>query len=190
MAKRRECTIDGCDKSVLALGYCNKHYLRWRRHGDPLGGGTEYGKPYEFALMAAKYESDDCLQWPYATDIYGYGRINNTGAHRIVCEIAHGSPPTPSHEAAHSCGNGHLGCVNANHLRWATHKENHSDRMAHGTNNAGQKCGSAKLTETDVLQIRRRWKSGQTKASLSRMFGVADATIRHIIARRTWRHLE
>lgn len=30
------CTIDGCDKEVLARGWCSKHYWRWKRSGDPL----------------------------------------------------------------------------------------------------------------------------------------------------------
>lgn len=32
------CSVDGCDKSVVAHGYCGRHYRRWRDHGDPLGG--------------------------------------------------------------------------------------------------------------------------------------------------------
>ncbi len=35
MAKRT-CSIDGCEKPHEARGWCNKHYLAWRHHGDPL----------------------------------------------------------------------------------------------------------------------------------------------------------
>lgn len=31
------CSIDGCDNRIEARGWCNRHYLRWRRYGDPLG---------------------------------------------------------------------------------------------------------------------------------------------------------
>ena len=31
----RLCTIEDCDSPVLARGWCNKHYQRWHRHGDP-----------------------------------------------------------------------------------------------------------------------------------------------------------
>lgn len=33
------CSIEGCDRPVKTRGWCNAHYLRWRRHGDPLGTG-------------------------------------------------------------------------------------------------------------------------------------------------------
>lgn len=33
------CTIDGCESTHrIRRGWCNAHYLRWLRHGDPLGG--------------------------------------------------------------------------------------------------------------------------------------------------------
>lgn len=31
------CSIEGCGSPVRARGWCNRHYLRWRRSGDPLG---------------------------------------------------------------------------------------------------------------------------------------------------------
>ena len=31
------CTIESCDKPAAGRGWCRKHYMRWYRHGDPLG---------------------------------------------------------------------------------------------------------------------------------------------------------
>jgi hypothetical protein len=31
----RGCAIEGCDRVHKARGYCNRHYVRWRTHGDP-----------------------------------------------------------------------------------------------------------------------------------------------------------
>jgi len=30
-----KCSINNCENKVEARGWCNKHYLRWQRHGDP-----------------------------------------------------------------------------------------------------------------------------------------------------------
>ena len=48
---------------------------------------------------------------------------------RLVCEEVYGPPPTPDHQAAHNTPNGCVGglCVNGDHLRWATRKENYAD---------------------------------------------------------------
>lgn len=31
-----KCSVEGCDKSLQARGWCSMHYYRWRIHGDPL----------------------------------------------------------------------------------------------------------------------------------------------------------
>jgi len=30
-----KCSINNCENKVEARGWCNKHYLRWLKHGDP-----------------------------------------------------------------------------------------------------------------------------------------------------------
>lgn len=32
---KRACSIPGCNTTSQALGWCNKHYHRWRTTGDP-----------------------------------------------------------------------------------------------------------------------------------------------------------
>lgn len=32
------CSVEGCETNVRCKGFCVKHYQRWRRNGDPLGG--------------------------------------------------------------------------------------------------------------------------------------------------------
>jgi hypothetical protein len=76
------------------------------------------------------------LIWPFARYNNGYGNVtfydalgkHSTGAHRIMCKLVHGEPPTPKHEAAHSCGNGTGGCINPHHLRSDTRGGNNADK--------------------------------------------------------------
>lgn len=34
----RVCQVAGCEKPYHSAGYCNAHWSRWKRHGDPLAG--------------------------------------------------------------------------------------------------------------------------------------------------------
>lgn len=34
-ASRRLCSVDGCERTAEARGWCGTHYMRWKRHGDP-----------------------------------------------------------------------------------------------------------------------------------------------------------
>lgn len=33
----RMCGIEGCDRTHYARGWCQRHWVRWRKYGDPLG---------------------------------------------------------------------------------------------------------------------------------------------------------
>src|SRR5690606_9617480 len=35
----RLCSIEGCNRPHRTRGWCDAHYTRWRKHGDPLAGG-------------------------------------------------------------------------------------------------------------------------------------------------------
>ncbi len=140
MKSKRICSAPGCGKAHVAKGFCHGHYKRSKRGVDlsiPLPTRALKGAPTEYIKTAAQYTGDDCLPWPYGRDSKGYGFVVEdgtfTGAHRRVCEEVNGPPPSPSHHAAHSCGNGRLGCVTPNHLRWATPKENVAEAISHGT---------------------------------------------------------
>lgn len=194
MAVHGICIVEGCDKvGPLKRGMCNAHYLRWARHGSPHGGGpakTKNGEPERFYLdVALPYAGGECLLWPYARTSAGYGLMRvageNIAVHRRVCEAVHGPAPSAEHEAAHSCGRGHDGCVSPLHLRWATGAENQADRLAHGTASLGTKHPRAKLTEADVRLIRAQAGS-MTNTELAAAFGVTKQNITSILKGSTW----
>ena len=42
--KKGVCKVEGCDSLVKGLGYCNKHYKRYKKYGDPLIRKTQREK--------------------------------------------------------------------------------------------------------------------------------------------------
>lgn len=191
-ASKPKCTIDGCDRPQKAQGYCDPHYRRLLRHGTPTAGVAIKGEPERFLLdVAAKFRGEECLLWPYGFGSHGYGSLTFRGksgsAHRFVCAEVHGEPPTPQHDAAHSCGI--RGCVNPAHLRWATRSENAADMVEHGTHHRGERQWCARLTEDDVRAI-RRLKGKRTAYSVAKDFGVSAGAIHGIFNGQTWAWLE
>jgi hypothetical protein len=184
-----KCSVDSCEKRSSCQGMCGAHYQRWLRHGDATGGGTKWGAPIEWLRRHTDYNKDECLTWPFAREQNGYAAIRyrskNERAHRLMCILVHGDPPSPKHEAAHSCGNGHLGCVAPSHLRWDTRSGNFADKLIHGTHNRGDRCPVAKLRETEVRVIRELLKTERPSVIAAR-FGVAPATIYSIGRRKSW----
>ncbi len=188
------CSIEGCEGIYYGHGWCNRHYQRWRVHGDPLGGGTPWGSGLQFiAEVALFHEGDECLKWPYGGG-KGYGAVQLDGrkqfANRIVCEAVNGPPPTPTHEAAHTCGNGRNGCVAPEHIRWATHAENMRDAVDHGTSPKGERHGQAKLTDDDVREIRRLNETGISGRKIAQRFGVSRWSVQDILSGRNWGWLD
>lgn len=146
-----------------------------------------------FREVVLPYESDECLFWPHGNNHVGYGTIRHHGkvltVSRAVCEEIHSNPPTPKHEAAHSCGNGHLGCCNKRHLSWKTRAGNQADRVIHGTSNRGERSARTILTEADVRTI-RSLKGIKSQRMLAGEFGVAKETIAGLHRRTNWGWLE
>jgi|SRR5687768_7530087 len=189
--ERESCSVDICNKPVLTRGYCRSHYRRLLRHGDPLGGAPERdGAPMRFINeVALQHASDECLTWPFGKNGGGYGVVWIDGKHvvasRYVCELANGAPPTPDHEAAHSCGKGKDGCIAPSHLSWKTRTENESDKLIHGTYARGERHSVTKLTEAAVREI-LDLRGVETQHKLADRFGVSRTAISNIYVGRTW----
>jgi hypothetical protein len=196
MATPRLCSIPNCGKPHEARGWCEKHYKRWRNHGNPLTlRKTDAGEPQRYLRdKVLRFNGPDCLLWPYARLPSGQGVVTIskklTIAHRYVCEALHGPAPTSKHEVAHLCGNGHLGCVNPRHLRWATHTENMADQLMHGTRNRGSRNGQSKLVEGDIPVIRSLLRQGKTITEIGAQFDVSRGTIWQIAKGNSWAWVE
>ena len=138
-----------------------------------------------------------CLLFAGAKTRAGYGHMiidgNLVYTHRYALERFAGPCPDgfeACHAPAEVCGNRH--CFSPAHLRWGTPKANMADRVADGTlfRPRGTANGEAKLTDSDVLEIRRRYAaSGISQSQLAAEFGVSKGQISFIVRRKCWAHL-
>lgn len=194
MAMGNLCLSDGCGKSAIARGMCRFHYDQWKRPRNTEASPSNGDKIRFLWDAVLTYEGDECLKWPYGRDGKGYGRLSIDGKNiivsRMVCREVLGEPPTPKHEAAHSCGNGHLACVAKRHLSWKTPAENRADAIAHGTHVRGRAHKLAKLDEAQVRQIRAEVCRGMSQYALASQFNVSRGTISDIISGRHWAWLD
>ncbi len=112
-------------------------------------------------------QQDHCLFAPGANQ--GFRRqvrfnFKGMAASRAMCILAHGLPPDPKLMAIHSCGNGHLSCVNPAHLRWGTGKDNAQDAKLHAADDT--RAISAEAAEAHALPKVAAVLTGETAASI------------------------
>lgn len=147
------------------------------------------GKTYKWIVAHVGYQDDWCLMWPFGSKLHGYGQMSHLGvryyAHRLMCELAHGAPPSPLHEAAHSCGRGHEGCVNPQHLSWKTKSENLLDCRQHGTQ-VRSKFGIGGRLNAEIAQQIRELKGVKLQREIAEQFNVSESTVSDIWLGRTW----
>lgn len=112
----------------------------------------------------------------------------NYSVHRLICIAFHGDPPSSDHHAAHANGNSRDN--RAENLTWKTCLENIRDKHIHGTMARGERQGSSKLKEADVLAIRELYSPGSvTLAMLADRFGVTPTMVSFIVRRKSWKHI-
>lgn len=139
------------------------------------------GEGIAFLRSLLGHTGDECVPWPFCKNHKGYGMLGHNGrmwkANRLMCMLAHGDPPTPKHQAAHTCGHGHLSCVNPRHLEWKTNYENQMDRVAHGTM---PKVGKhrRRLTPEQIEEV-RALKGKVAQYDLAKRFGVKPGCIEY-----------
>lgn len=124
------CSVEECASKVVARGWCDKHYRRWRKHGDPLAVTEMHTSSPEESFALRTEWHGDCLIWTGANTPAGYGIIivggKNVYVYRWVWEREHGPIPEGMQVDHFKCFN--PACCEIRHLRLTTHKQNQENR--------------------------------------------------------------
>lgn len=184
----RPCSIDSCEGTHFARGWCHKHYVRWRKHGDPLYSMREETIKERFFRKCPQAPwGDECVEWTGSKNSDGYGVFSFAGrsriASRVSFELHHGEIPD-GHVIRHKCDN--PPCVNPNHLETGTDAENSKDSVDRLRHAYGERQGSSKLTAAQVKEIRRIGKA-MTLKQMAAIYGVHFSTIGKIRREDSWK---
>lgn len=135
----------------------------------------------------------ECWTWNGSTTgKSGYGQMKWDGrlqvASRVAWRIAHGVIPKDLF-VLHKCDN--RLCVNPNHLFLGTTQDNADDMKAKGRSpvNLGEINPSAKLKESQVIEIRNRYKRGERQFALGKEYGVTRQAIWRVVHNVNWRNI-
>lgn len=144
---------------------------------------------YQFSTMGRVMGPRRLLKLGWA---HGYrtwtGYLNRKAhtkvVHRTILELFVGPCPEGM-VARHLNGVSHDNRVT--NLAWGTKAENEADKIVHGTVRRGSAHGQARLTESQVLAIRR---DPRLLRVIAEEYGVSMSAIHHITSGRRWEHVE
>lgn len=140
-------------------------------------------------------KSGDCWIWTGSTDGRGYGNFwlsdqnRNAKAHRWSF-VRHGGELTNERPfVLHACDT--PACVRPSHLRAGTNAENMAERNLKGRQArlAGEGNGRSRVTEENVLEIRRLRDAGVPLRVVAAQFKIAIPTVHNIGRRERWVHV-
>lgn len=184
-----ECSVPGCESPRRKRDWCQSHYQRWARHGDPTGGGAQR---LPFANAAERFwakvdrsaGASACWPWTGSCGLTGYGRFQWRAiskapltASRVAYFLTHDEWPAV---VRHTCDN--PPCCNPAHLLPGTQGENNRDKIERGRQRVRRL-----LSDEDVVVIRTRVAAGETQARLAAEFEIDNSTVSLIVARKTYR---
>lgn len=92
------------------------------------------------------------------------------------------------HSVLHTCDN--RKCCNPDHLYLGTQAENMRDAVERGRTNTGEKHWNAKLSESDVKQIKFELALGIAVETIAKLHRVSRWCVSNIASGVRWKHLE
>ena len=135
-----------------------------------------------------------CWEWMTGKTKDGYGIFSfdnkDFRAHRLSYELHFGNI-NKGLCVCHSCDN--PSCVNPEHLFLGTHKQNMEDKVNKGRTYNGNQKGinnpSSKLTEKNIIEIKKLLSSGLFQKDIAKQYNVSIMTISNIKNNKIWKHI-
>lgn len=119
-------------------------------------------------------------------ELYENGKPRKFLVHRLVLDAFCGPCPVGL-ECCHRDGNPKNNRID--NLRWDTAVANWRDKRLHGRATVGMRQSQAKLTDSDVVLIRKIRADGKLLKTIAEMFDVSIATIGRITTGKNWTHV-
>uniref|UniRef100_A0A6M3JU08 Putative homing endonuclease n=1 Tax=viral metagenome TaxID=1070528 RepID=A0A6M3JU08_9ZZZZ len=184
----------------MAKNYSTKICPNCNQSFTPRSGRQIYCNPschefipdVHFWPKVKKTAQAGCWEWQGARSSDGYGVCGvykSYRTHRMAWEIYFGPIPRDM-LVLHHCDN--PSCVNPSHLFLGSQADNMHDMFNKGRENIvyGESNGHAKLTESDIMDIRKKANTGDSNKILASFYGVCRQHIAKIIARKRWKHIK
>lgn len=117
----------------------------------------------------------------------GDKKIKTPFVHQLVLRAFVGPPP-PNSITRHldGCPQNNVIC----NLAWGTPQQNADDRKVHGTDRRGEDHPNSKLTNAQVIEIRKLCAEGIPQREIAARFGVQQQVISQIKRRLIWKHVD
>lgn len=169
VARRQECCSYDCSMVLYRARATDRFWSKVDKNGPTV-----------------RPELGPCWVWVGTRYTNGYGQAAARGraeriAHRVSWALTFGSVPDDLW-VLHRCDN--PPCVRPDHLYLGTGTDN-----AHDMWDRNRHPRTARLTESDVAQIRAAAARGVSRQELAHRYGVQYMTITDVIWRRTWKHV-
>ena len=207
------CIIEGCSLKVArsTVDMCQKHWGRWKNHADPFWKDhIKIVKPVGKTLEERFWSKVDkngaiqphmdtpCWLWTGAPS-QRYGQFAFEGQqyapHRLSWELVNGKMDKDLF-ACHKCDIPR--CVRPDHIFAGTCLENTHDKIAKGRSyypgaknpTRGERVNTAKLSEDDIRDIRKRRDNGEELMPIALHYQITRTQVSRIGLRQQWKHVK